>query len=84
MDDTCITEKEVPAIQRFHVYHDGQPTGFQATSFSQGLEAGVEAMKANPEWKVVEVRDLEAKEVSPGHVWRNPLENRLIKSKLTG
>jgi hypothetical protein len=68
---------------RFELFHDGTSTETKAYTYSQALDAGVELMKSNPEWKHIEVRNLETNSKAGG-VWRNPKEGRLIRSKMLG
>jgi hypothetical protein len=75
-----VTEK--PEVPRFELYYEGKPLGVWGFSLVEMLELGCEVMRLNPTWMHVRVHH-DGKRTMDG-VWRNPLEGRLIKSKVDG
>ncbi len=76
--------KVAPKPLQYCLYYKGASLGLGAVTYSDCLDLGVDVMKAHPDWDKIEVRKLSDTSKMAGAVWRNPLEGRLIKSKLLG
>ena len=80
----CPTYRELEIVPELELFHDDDPLGVKSGSMHELLDMACEVMKMNPSWTFVEVRRLGEHQRPSQGVWRNPLEGRLIKSKVDG